>query len=248
MKPAVEAQGLYKTYYTDKAEIQALNNVDFQLEKGQFAIIMGSSGSGKSTLLHVLSGLDSADEGTITLAGNNLNSQSEAQQASFRKEKIGFIFQDFNLIDSLTVVENLLVAGFLTSGKREEKEAQAMELLKQMGLQGLEDRYPSQLSGGQQQRASIARSLINRPEILFADEPTGNLNSGSSAKILEILSELNRQGQTILMVTHDLKAACNGSSIFFLRDGRISDSVNRSPLQKTFDETELYQWLSKRGW
>ena len=247
-KLAIEAVGLFKTYYSEKNEVLALNNVKVKMEQGDFVVIMGSSGSGKSTLLHTLSGLDSIDEGTIKLDEYDISNFSEKEMAFFRREKFGFIFQDFNLVNSLSLLENLLIAGFLLPGNKKETISRSMNLLDKVGLKGLEDRFPTQVSGGQQQRAAIARALINNPSILFADEPTGNLNSKSSNQILDLLNKLNEQGQTIVMVTHDLKAACRGNKIFFLRDGKIDGELSRSVVRSEFDETELYNWLIKKGW
>ncbi|MBN2626688.1 MAG: ABC transporter ATP-binding protein [Spirochaetales bacterium] len=232
----------------EKSEVNALNNVNIRIPRGEFSMIMGPSGSGKTTLLHVLSSLDKADEGEVLIGGEPLGPLSEKELARLRLGKIGFVFQDFNLIPNLSVVENLLAAGYLKKEGARDLKNRAAVLLEKLGIGDKARSFPSELSGGQNQRAAIARSLINNPEILFADEPTGNLNSSASEALLDTLTGLNREGQTILMVTHELRAACRGERIYFLKDGNIHDTYNRSPMDERIPEDTLYKWLSGRGW
>src|SRR6266853_2621618 len=183
----------------------ALNGVSLTVEEGEFTAVMGPSGSGKSTLLNMVAGLDRPTSGSVTVAGTDLGRLGEAGLARFRRDRIGFVFQFFHLLPSLTVLENVLIPAQLRSSTN--AEARGRGLLKQLGIDGVADRYPAKLSGGQQQRAAIARALINQPMLLLADEPTGALDTRSGDQVMELLLQLHEQGQTILLVTHDAKLA-----------------------------------------
>ena len=218
----LEAKEIRKRYQMGEHSIEALAGVDFKVEKGEFVAIMGPSGSGKSTLLHLLGGLDTPSEGEITLAEQSLSKMSENQATLARRHNVGFVFQFFNLLPTLTAEENVLLP-VIIDGKDPRKYAQRLDhLLELIGLADRRYHKPDQLSGGEQQRVAIARALITEPAIVLADEPTGNLDSKTGTAIMELLKrsadELN---QTVLMVTHDPKAAAFASRVVFLRDGNV---------------------------
>lgn len=202
----------------------ALNGVSLTVDEGEFTAVMGPSGSGKSTLLNLIAGLDRPTSGSVTVAGTDLGRLGEAGLARFRRDRIGFVFQFFHLLPSLTVLENVLIPAQLRSSVN--AEARGRELLQQLGIEGVADRYPAKLSGGQQQRVAIARALINQPTLLLADEPTGALDTKSGDQVMELLVQLHRQGQTILLVTHDAKLATRHTArVVSVTDGRIVDDA-----------------------
>jgi putative ABC transport system ATP-binding protein len=202
----------------------ALNGVSLTVEEGEFTAVMGPSGSGKTTLLNLVAGLDRPTSGSVTVAGSDLGPMGETALARFRRDHIGFVFQFFHLLPNLTVLENVLIPAQLKS--RVSAEAAGRELLTQLGIADLADRYPAKLSGGQQQRVSIARALINQPTLLLADEPTGALDTRSGDEVMELLRQLHRQGKTILLVTHDAKLATrHAARVISVMDGRIVDDV-----------------------
>jgi putative ABC transport system ATP-binding protein len=202
----------------------ALNGVSLTLEEGEFTAVMGPSGSGKSTLLNMVAGLDRPTSGSVVVAGTDLGRLGEAGLARFRRDRIGFVFQFFHLLPNLTVLENVLIPAQLRS--RVSAEAPGRKLLSQLGIEDLADRYPARLSGGQQQRVAIARALINQPTLLLADEPTGALDTRSGDQVMDLLMELHRQGQTILLVTHDAKLATRyAARVISVMDGRIVDDA-----------------------
>jgi putative ABC transport system ATP-binding protein len=202
----------------------ALNGVSLTVEEGEFTAVMGPSGSGKTTLLNLVAGLDRPTSGSVTVAGSDLGPMGETALARFRRDHIGFVFQFFHLLPNLTVLENVLIPAQLKS--RVSAEAAGRELLTQLGIADLADRYPAKLSGGQQQRVSIARALINQPTLLLADEPTGALDTRSGDEVMELLRHLHRQGKTILLVTHDAKLATrHAARVISVMDGRIVDDV-----------------------
>jgi putative ABC transport system ATP-binding protein len=211
---------------------------------------MGSSGSGKSTLLYLLSGLESITSGEIHFDGREISGLGEKALALLRREGMGFVFQAFNLIPNLTLYENVLAAGYLGSRSKTDIESRATELLEGMGLGELGGRLPAQVSGGEQQRAATARALVNSPSILFADEPTGALNTAAGDMVLDQFTRLAEQGQTIFLVTHDLRAACRGNRIIFLRDGSIHGEFTFDDATQTLEQREetLFTWLSAQGW
>ena len=202
----------------------ALRGVSLGVEEGEFTAVMGPSGSGKSTLLNLVAGLDRPTSGTVVVAGTDLGRQGETALARFRRERIGFVFQFFHLLPSLTVLENVLMPALLAG--RSGARARGRELLDRLGIAELAERYPARLSGGQQQRAAIARALINRPSLLLADEPTGALDSQTGRQVMELLEDLHREGQTILMVTHDAKLATRHTArVISLADGQVVDDA-----------------------
>ncbi|MCL1803653.1 MAG: ABC transporter ATP-binding protein [Eubacteriaceae bacterium] len=218
----IEANGIYKSFYVASQPLQVLNNVSLLIKQGEFVSLMGPSGSGKSTLLYILGGLDSADSGSVSIDGRQLSGLSDAAASAMRRDSIGFVFQAYNLIDNLSVEENILLPALLGGKKRESMLPWLEELLQGIGMHSHRKHRPAELSGGQQQRTALARALINRPKVIFADEPTGNLDSRNGAEVLELLGKMNRQyGVTILMVTHSEDAALSSGRVIRLRDGQI---------------------------
>ena len=216
----LEVENLGKTYGSDKRRLTVLHQVSFAVEAGASCAIVGSSGSGKTTLLGLCAGLDRPSEGAVRLAGTDLAGLDEDKRARFRNEHIGFVFQNFQLVPTLSALENVMVPLEL----RRERGAQkrAADLLERVGLQDRLDHYPVQLSGGEQQRVALARAFINRPQVLFADEPTGNLDADTSQTVEELLFELNREsGTTLVVVTHDLELAAKTQRMIRLRGGRV---------------------------
>jgi putative ABC transport system ATP-binding protein len=202
----------------------ALNGVSLTVEQGEFTAVMGPSGSGKSTLLNLIAGLDRPTTGSITVAGSDLGRMGEADLARFRRDRIGFVFQFFHLLPNLTALENVLIPAQLKSTT--SAEARGRELLEQLGIGEVADRYPARLSGGQQQRVAIARALINQPTLLLADEPTGALDTRSGDQVMELLMEVHQRGQTILLVTHDAKLATRcAARVISVLDGKIVDDA-----------------------
>lgn len=227
----VEVIGLTRTIQTPTHRVEILRGIDLRIERGQFAAIMGPSGSGKSTLLGLLAGLDNATSGRILLDGEDITGLSEDRMAEVRGRKIGFVFQSFQLIPTLTAEENVLLPAEL-AGAGPEAAGRARELLDRVGLSDRLDHYPVQLSGGEQQRVALARAFITRPPILLADEPTGNLDGATGQHVLKLLLELNRvEGATLILVTHDSSLAAHADRIITLRDGLVVSDVAASVAQ-----------------
>ncbi len=220
----IECEGLTQTYLSGGHELTVLENVSFELEPGGFLAIVGPSGSGKSTLLGLLAGLDRPKRGTVRLDGRDLGSLDEDERARLRRDKVGFVFQSFHLIPTLTALENVQVPLEL---RGEDGRARASELLEHVGLAARAHHYPAQLSGGEQQRVALARAFVTRPLVLFADEPTGNLDARTGAAIIELMAELNRErGTTLVLVTHDHDLAGRARRVLRLSGGRlVSDSA-----------------------
>jgi len=219
---AIEVKGLVKTYGEGETEVRALDGVDFEVEAGEMVAIMGPSGSGKSTMLHMLGALETPTAGTIALAGRRFDGLDDGELTMLRREGIGFVFQFFNLMPSLSAEENVLLPALIAGRRDEEIRDRARSLLDRVGLANRASHLPSELSGGEQQRVSIARAVLMQPELVLADEPTGNLDSRSEAQVLELLTELNREeGHTIVIVTHDPGAASIAGRVVFLRDGKV---------------------------
>nr|WP_205780317.1 ABC transporter ATP-binding protein [Allomuricauda oceanensis] len=220
----LKVQHLSKTYRSGEHDLTVLNNVSFEVESGESFAIVGPSGSGKTTLLGLCAGLDTTDEGEIWLCGQNLFELDEDGRARLRNENVGFVFQDFQLLPTLTALENVIVPLELRGVKK--ATAHGKELLAKVGLQHREGHYPSQLSGGEQQRVALARAFANKPSILFADEPTGNLDDETGTKIEDLLFELNKeQGTALVIVTHDLELARKTDKSIRLRSGKIEETV-----------------------
>ncbi len=209
-----------KIYKSGESEFKALDNVSLEIKGGEFVAILGPSGSGKSTLMHLIGGLDKPTLGTVTIAGQNLDKMNDGQLARFRNEKVGFVFQFFNLLQGASSLNNVVLP-LIYSRNRVNRREKAMEILKEVGLSEKLKNKPSQLSGGEQQRVSMARALVNDPEIILADEPTGNLDSKTGQAIFELLRELNQKGKTVIVVTHDNILAEKAGRIIRLADGRI---------------------------
>jgi putative ABC transport system ATP-binding protein len=218
---------LKKTYTTrfGLQQVQALSNVSFSVEEGEFVAIMGESGSGKTTLLHMLSSLDKPTSGEVMLDGKSIVSIKEAEISAFRRENLGFVFQDFNLLDTFSVRDNIYLP-LVLAGKRHEEIARRLDpIAKKLGITKLLDKFPYEVSGGEKQRTAVARALITHPRLVLADEPTGALDSRSTDNLLKIFREINEEGQTILMVTHSIKAASHAKRVLFLRDGQIFHQI-----------------------
>ncbi len=220
MSAIISAEGLTKIYGKGDTEVRALDNVDFQVEKGEFVSVIGQSGSGKSTLLHILGAMDSPTSGKLTVDGTDVFSQKESELAVYRRRKVGFVFQFFNLIPVMTARENILLPLSLDSKKPDEDYLN--DIIETIGLSDRMTHYPHQLSGGQQQRIAIARALITHPSVILADEPTGNLDSKSGKEILELLkSSIKKYEQTLVLITHDPKIAEQADRTVTISDGKI---------------------------
>ena len=238
MSVILETRQLCKFYGAGENQVKAVNQVDIQIEQGEFVAIVGKSGSGKSTLLHMLGGLDTPTKGSVTLAGKDLYRMKEDALAVFRRRKIGFVFQAFNLVSSVNVWENIVLP--LGLDGRKVDEAYVNDIIATLGIENRIYNLPNQLSGGQQQRVAIARALVNRPEIIFADEPTGALDSKSTDELLGVFERINQSGQTILMVTHSVKAASKAGRVLFIKDGEVFHQVYKG---EQTDE-QFYQNIS----
>lgn len=225
--PVIQVAGLKKIYRVGDTKVRALNGVDFSIYKGEFCSIVGASGSGKSTLLNMLAGLEPPSKGEIIIAGAHIEKMSENELVSFRRERVGFIFQSFNLLSTLNAVENVALPLTFRGMDKKERLVRAEATLKLVGLKKHSNHRPSQLSGGQQQRVGVARALVVEPEIIFADEPTGNLDSNTSAEVMELMRKLVReQNQTLVMVTHDQQLASFADRVFHIKDGKITKIDN----------------------
>ena len=244
MKWLVELSGVSKVFDGGAAQ-SALDGVDLRVAQGEFTAIMGPSGCGKSTLLNLVAGLDRATSGKVQVDGQDLGRSSEAELARFRRRRIGFVFQFFNLLANLNVLDNVLVPAELAGVKVAEARARARALLDELAIAELADKFPAKLSGGQRQRVAIARALVNRPALVLADEPTGALDSRAGGQVMELLDELNGRGQTILLVTHDPKlATSHGRRVVTLRDGRIVDDA-RVQARRATQPAELVRLRSE---
>lgn len=225
----LEVRNLGKTYVTrlGACRVQALKDVSFSVEKGEFIAVMGESGSGKTTLLNILAALDRPDSGDVLLEGKSLSGIAEKELAAFRRDNIGFLFQDFNLLDTFNVRDNILLPLVLKRTGIKQMEERLMPVVKQLGLTELLDKYPYELSGGQKQRTAVGRAIITSPALLLADEPTGALDSHQAQRLMELFCRLNGGGQTVIMVTHSVKAASYASRVLFLRDGQVFHQLCR---------------------
>ena len=224
--PLVELRNVSKIYHLGGEEIRALDDVSLDIESGEFISIIGPSGSGKSTLMHILGCLDSPTHGSIKLDGTMIQNASARELARIRNAKIGFVFQFFNLLPKLTVVQNVELPMIYSGVSRHERQERAMAALKMVDLENRARHRPMQLSGGQQQRAAIARALVNNPRIIFADEPTGNLDSNTGEAILQLFCELSKEGRTIALVTHDPEIAARTPRRIEIRDGKVAPVVD----------------------
>lgn len=239
----LEVSGLKKTYSTRFGgnKVEALKNVNFSVEEGEFVAIMGESGSGKTTLLNILAALDKPTGGTVILDGKELSKIKDSEVAQFRRDNLGFVFQEFNLLDTFTLEDNIYLPLVLAGKSYDEMSSRLAPLAKKLGITELLKKYPYEVSGGQKQRAAVARAIINDPRLILADEPTGALDSKSTDELLRLFGEINKGGQTILMVTHSVKAASVASRVLFIKDGEVYHQIYRG---KDSDE-ELYTKISE---
>lgn len=248
----IQAKDLCKSYANNGVQNHVLNHIDLDIYEGDFTVIMGSSGSGKSTLLYTLSGMDRVTSGEVWYKNEDITRKKEKELAILRRKNFGFVFQQIHLISNLSLYENVVVPGYLVKEYNNgQVNRRADELLEQVGIHEFKRRLPSQTSGGQQQRACIARALISNPSILFADEPTGALNKATGMEVLDLLASFNQQGQSILMVTHDVKAAIRATRLLYLEDGCIVGELTMPPYSeenKKSKEEMVVSFLASRGW
>jgi putative ABC transport system ATP-binding protein len=223
VEPIVRAVGVRKVYRT-AAQVEALRRIDLEVGLGEMVALMGPSGSGKTTLLNCLSGLEGVDEGMISVAGRDLSDLSDDERTDYRRKNMGFVFQAFNLLPVLTALENVEIPLLLSGSRPRRARTRAIRMLDTVGLAGRAHHRPQQLSGGEQQRVAVARALVHRPAVVWADEPTGNLDSETTASVMELLARTNRQGQTIVLVTHNPQVAAYAGRTVHIRDGRIDDT------------------------
>lgn len=252
MEKLLEIKKLTKKYYEGATENRVVDNVSMEVDKGEFVVIMGASGSGKTSLLHLIAGIDDFDEGTVRYflcpGGNDFGHMSEKAKAVFRRKSIGIVFQQQCLIPDLTVYENIMLPMMLI---HQPKKDTIFNLCSQFGLKEHMGKYPSMLSGGQQQRAALLRSVVNKPPLLLCDEPTGSLNSAQTEIVMDLLNELNQNGQTIILVTHDRKVAVRGERVVYIEDGRIEGELRFAEAERErIDdrEQELMSFLREKGW
>ena len=238
----LEVSGLRKVYTTrfGGSRVEALRNVQFTVEQGVYVAIMGESGSGKTTLLNILAALDEPTAGTVRLDGRELGKIREKDAAAFRRDNLGFVFQEFNLRDTFTLEDNIYLPLVLAGMGYEEMRERLKPIARELGLTELLKKYPYEVSGGQKQRAAVARAIITQPKLLLADEPTGALDSGSTDELLRLFAEINRAGQTILMVTHSVKAASRAGRVLFIKDGQVFHQLYRGE----DSDTRFYQRIS----
>ena len=251
MKNIIETRKLCKTYSSGGVQQHVLRNIDLEIREGDFTILMGPSGAGKSTLLYALSGMDKPTLGEITFCDEEITKKNSDQLAVFRRKNCGFVFQQTYLVDSMSVMDNVLSAAYLVIRDRKEAIKKSREILKSVDLdEALWDKFPTQISGGEAQRVGIARALVNKPAMVFADEPTGALNSSSSDQVLNVLTDVNKKGQSILMVTHDMKSARRGNRIIYLKDGTISGECDLGPYVSgdRARHDKLRSFLTEMGW
>lgn len=221
-------------------QVEALKDVNFSVEQGEYVAIMGESGSGKSTLLNILAALDKPTEGKVFLKEKDLGKVKEKEMAAFRRNNLGFVFQDFNLLDTFSLKDNIFLPLVLSGTSHKEMERRLLPLADKLGIKNLLEKYPYEVSGGQKQRAAVARAVITQPQLLLADEPTGALDSKAAKELLKLFTSLNQDGQTILMVTHSVKAASTAGRVLFIKDGRVFHQIYKGNLS----ETQMYQKIS----
>ena len=238
----LEAQSLRKVYTTRFGgnQVQALTNVSFSVEQGEYVAIMGESGSGKTTLLNILAALDKPTGGQVLLGGKSLSGVKEKELAAFRRSNLGFVFQDFNLLDTLSIRDNIFLPLVLGGKAYGEMNQRLQPIAERLNIREILDKFPYEVSGGQKQRAAVARALISKPQLLLADEPTGALDSRATDSLLRIFNEINEDGQTILMVTHSTKAASHAGRVLFIKDGEVFHQIYRG----NSTNEQLYQKIS----
>lgn len=239
----LEVSGLKKVYKTRFGgnAVEALRNVNFSVNEGEYVAIMGESGSGKTTLLNILAALDKPTAGTVLLDGRDFTKIRESEAATFRRDHLGFVFQEFNLLDTFTLEDNIYLPLVLAGKSYDEMHSRLEPIAKRLGITELLKKYPYEISGGQKQRAAVARALITEPRIILADEPTGALDSKSTDELLRLFTEVNALGQTILMVTHSVKAASSAKRVLFIKDGEVFHQIYRG----ADTDSQLYQKISE---
>lgn len=238
----LEVKNLRKIYTTRLGgnKVQALNNVNFTVEQGEYVAIMGESGSGKTTLLNIMASLDRPTGGVVTLAGRNMADIKQKELCAFRRDNLGFVFQDFNLLDTLSLKDNIFLPLVLAGRDYRSMEERLRPLAVKLGIGEILEKYPYEVSGGQKQRAAVARALITQPQIVLADEPTGALDSRASDRLLQIFAQVNEDGQTILMVTHSIQAASRAGRVLFIKDGCVFNQIYRGRM----GNEEMYRKIS----
>lgn len=253
MKTSIlSAKDLCKSFAHNGGQLHIISNVDLDIYEGDFTVIMGASGSGKSTLLYALSGMDKATSGSVIYGGTDIVRLKEKKLAELRHTDFGFVFQQMHLVSNLTIFENVAVTGYLNkSVSAKDTNERVDELLEKMSISHIKTHLPSQVSGGEQQRCAIARAVINKPKLIFADEPTGALNRKNTADVLDLLTELNHDGQSILMVTHDVRAAARANRLLYLSDGKILGDLSLAPYSAAdikSREAQINAWLTSLEW
>lgn len=251
MKILLKATDLCKSFSNGSVQQHVLKNLNISIYEGDFTIIMGSSGSGKSTLLYALSGMDRPTLGSVKYADEEISKYTNDKLAVFRRKHCGFVFQQNYLNDTMSVMDNILVSGLLVSKDKKEIVSRGESMFERVGLSSeCYNKYPGQLSGGEAQRVSIVRGIINKPQLLFADEPTGALNSKNADNVLNVMTELNKEGQSIVMVTHDIKTARRGNRILYLKDGVIEKECNLGKYvsKNVARHKQLRNFLDEMGW
>ena len=238
----LEVNGIKKVYTTrfGANKVEALKNVNFSVEQGEYVAIMGESGSGKTTLLNILAALDKPTAGSVLLDGRDLTTIKESAMAAFRRDNLGFVFQEFNLLDTFTLEDNIYLPLVLAGKKYKEMKERLMPIAEHLGISNILKKYPYEVSGGQKQRAAVARALITNPELVLADEPSGALDSHAADGLMKLFGEINEEGQTIVMVTHSVKAACSAKRVLFIKDGEVFHQLYRGSLGRD----EMYQKIS----
>ena len=255
MEHVIEVNGLCKTYVVNQQQNNVLRNVSFTVDEGEMVGIMGPSGSGKSTLLYTVSGMDSVTAGDVRFCGKNLATLSSDALAQVRLTEMGFVFQQMYMMRNLSIADNILLPAFQTAktkAEREEKRSRCRELMHKLGISEVSGSGIGEVSGGQLQRACICRAVINEPKVVFADEPTGALNRAASDEVMEVLGRINREGTTVMMVTHDVKVAARCSRVMYIVDGNIRGEYNLGRMENISDlrsrERTLNNWLLEQGW
>lgn len=247
----LKTENLCKNFKSGAYEQKVLKNLNIEIYQGDFTVIMGPSGAGKSTLLYALSGMDQPSSGSIIFSGKQIDRLSNDKLSIFRRRNCGFVFQQMFLLDNLSILDNILAIGLLVNSKHREVVEEAKDMLERIGItEEIWRKYPAQLSGGENQRAAIVRALINKPKVVFADEPTGSLNSAYGKAVLDVLSDTNNNNQSIVMVTHDLNSACRGNRILYIRDGIIGGECELSKYTEgdRGRYEKLQTFLGDMGW
>ncbi len=247
----IKTEKLSKSFSVGGKQQHVIKNLDLEIYKGDFTVIMGSSGAGKSTLLYALSGMDKPTLGKITYAGEEITGLNDDRLAIFRRKHCGFVFQQIHLVDSMSIMDNAISAGMLTGQKQKDLKKKALALFERVGIsEDMTRKFPAQLSGGEAQRGAMVRALINDPDVVFADEPTGALNSAGVKAVLDVLTDINNSGQTVLMVTHDVKSARRADRIIYLKDGGVTGELRLGKyVSEDKDRHEkIRKFLEEMGW